>query len=215
MEKLTQGRVLPKDLIKSKKRVADHGEVFTPPWLVEAMLNLSNESDRVEARFLETACGTGNFLIRVLQRKLGFIEKTRTSASEKKHFALSAVMSLYGIELLEDNVLECRQRLLGVFADYLKIETTDEFYRAAVRVVFLNVIHGDALKMRSKDGRPILFSEWNYTGQGNFQRRDFRFDLLTQASASQDIAPAPTKLYPSLTVCEIGYSVTKMRELEL
>ena len=62
-------------LIKSKKRVADHGEVFTPSWLVEAMLDLVNdETQRIDSRFLEPACGSGNFLVRVLQRKLGAIE---------------------------------------------------------------------------------------------------------------------------------------------
>ena len=61
--------------IKSKQRVADHGEVFTPAWLVEAMLDLvKDETERIDARFLEPACGSGNFLVRILQRKLAAVE---------------------------------------------------------------------------------------------------------------------------------------------
>src|ERR1700674_2958776 len=101
-------------LIKSKKRVADHGEVFTPPWMVEAMLNLvRDETERIDSRFLEPACGSGNFLIRVLQRKLSAVElKFAKSEFEKRHYALLALMCTYGIELLEDNINECRANML-------------------------------------------------------------------------------------------------------
>src|SRR5258705_109016 len=103
-------------LIKSKKRVADHGEVFTPPWMVEAMLNLVNdETERIDSRFLEPACGTGTFLVRVLERKLGAVEiKFRMSEFEKRHYALLALMCTYGIELLADNIAECRANMLEI-----------------------------------------------------------------------------------------------------
>jgi len=194
-------------LIKSKKRVADHGEVFTPPWLVEAMLDLTGDSDRIEARFLEPACGNGNFLIRILQRKLAIVDlKSRKSSNDKKYFALIAVMSIYGIEILEDNIVESRKRMLNVFADYLKIEPLDELYRAASRVLSLNIIHGNALKMRTYDNLPIVFSEWEYLGRGKFRRRDFRFDLLAQSSVGRTETLAPIKVYPPMTVGEIGLS---------
>src|SRR6185312_6851418 len=62
-------------LFKSKQRVADHGEVFTPAWMVEAMLNLvRDETERIDSRFLEPACGSGNFLVQVLRRKLVAVE---------------------------------------------------------------------------------------------------------------------------------------------
>src|SRR5579859_6554627 len=88
-------------LIKSRYRVADHGEVFTPPWLVEEMLNLvKGEAERIDARFLEPACGSGNFLVPILQRKLAAVElKFHKSEFEKQHYALLAVMCTYGIEL--------------------------------------------------------------------------------------------------------------------
>lgn len=124
-------------LTKSKKRVADHGEVFTPPWLVKAMLDLvKGETERIDSRFLEPACGSGNFLVRVLERKLGAVElKFGSLQFEKQQYALLALMCIYGIELLPDNIAECRANLLETFAQYLNIEKPDELYRAAYYVL--------------------------------------------------------------------------------
>src|SRR5215510_6441488 len=110
-------------LIKSKKRVADHGEVFTPPWMAEAMLNLvKDDTERIDSRFLEPACGSGNFLVRVLQRKLATVEiKFGKSEFERRHYALLALMCIYGIELLADNIAECRANMLEILAEYLNI----------------------------------------------------------------------------------------------
>jgi hypothetical protein len=193
-------------LIKTKKRVSDHGEVFTPPWLVEAMLDLTAESDRIEARFLEPACGNGNFLIRVLQRKLAVVElKSKKSSHDRNYLALIAVMSIYGIELLEDNIIECRKRLLSVFADYLKIEPLEELYLAAFRILSINLIHGDALKMRTHDNLPIIFSEWEFVGRGKFRRREFRFDRLAHISDGMREPILPMKIYSPMTVGEIAF----------
>lgn len=172
-------------LIKSKKRVADHGEVFTPPWLVDAMLDLVNdEAERIDSRFLEPACGSGNFLVRVLQRKLAAVEiKFGKSDFEKRHYSLYALMCTYGIELLPDNIAECRANMLDVLAEYLNIDEADEAYRAASYVLAQNLVHGDALTMRTEGGQPITFAEWGYLGKGKFQRRDFRLDVLTGSSA--------------------------------
>src|SRR5712672_586944 len=124
-------------LIKSKERVADHGEVFTPPWMAEAMLNLvKDETERIDSRFLEPACGSGNFLVRVLQRKLVTVEiKFGKSEFEKRHYALLALMCIYGIELLADNIAECRANLLEIFGDYLNLDEEDDLYRAASYVL--------------------------------------------------------------------------------
>lgn len=171
-------------LIKSKKRVADHGEVFTPPWLVDAMLDLvKEETDRIDSRFLEPACGSGNFLVRVLQRKLAAVEvKFGRSEFEKNHFALLALMSIYGIELLEDNIFECRSNLIDVLSQYLILSEKDDVYQAALCVLSANLVHGDALTMRNHLGEPIVFAEWGYIGKGKFQRRDFRLEVLTRSS---------------------------------
>jgi hypothetical protein len=204
-------------LIKSKKRVADHGEVFTPTWLVDAMLDLvRGEADRIDARFLEPACGSGNFLVRVLQRKLAAVElKFGKSEFEKRHYALLGLMCTYGIELLADNIAECRANMLDLLADYLNVDDTDDTYRAAFFVLSQNLVHGDALTMRTPDSKPIVFAEWGYLGKGKFQRRDFRLDALTGSSAFSAEGSlfaqlgkheifTPIKTWPTVTVSDLA-----------
>jgi hypothetical protein len=178
---------LPATLIKSKKRVADHGEVFTPDWLVEKMFDLvKGESERIESRFLEPACGSGNFLREILNRKLAAVErKYGKQPFNKKLWALQALACCYGIELLEDNIAECRANMLEIFAAYLGIDEKDDFYRAASHVLSLNLIHGDAMTMKTvpRDGHdagPIMIVEWTYMKAGKFNRRDFRLEVLTK-----------------------------------
>jgi SAM-dependent methyltransferase len=203
-------------LVKSKQRVADHGEVFTPAWMVEAMLDLvKGETERIDSRFLEPACGNGNFLTRILRRKLAAVElKYGQSDFERRHYALLGLMCVYGIELLPDNIADCRANLLEIFAEYLNVEPSDDFYRAAVCVLSLNLIHGDALTMRTWDNLPITFAEWGYLWKGKFQRRDFRLDTLTQSSAFSAEGSLfahlgkheifkPAKTYPPMTVSEL------------
>ena len=171
-------------LTRSKQRIADHGEVFTPDWLVEAMLNLvKDETERIDSRFLEPACGSGNFLVEILRRKLATVElKYGKSDFEKCHYGLLALMCIYGIELLPDNIAECRVNLLEIFAEYLNLEQSEDLFRAASFVLSLNLIHGDALTMQTHDQKPITFAEWGYLGKGKFQRRDFLLDSLTHSS---------------------------------
>src|SRR5437762_7967989 len=147
-------------LFKSKQRVADHGEVFTPPWMAEAMLDLvKGETERIDSRFLEPACGSGNFLVRILQRKFATVEiKFGKSEFEKRHYALLALMCTYGIELLADNIVECRVNLLEIFAGYLNLNESSDMYRAASYVLSQNLVHGDALTMRTHDCQPITFA---------------------------------------------------------
>jgi len=177
-------------LVKSRQRVADHGEVFTPPELVQAMLDLvRSESERIDSRFLEPACGSGNFLVPVLQRKLTTVRaRYGKSGFEHRHHALLALMSIYGIELLADNVEECRQNLLDVMAAELGFDEGDEWYDAAAGVLAVNIVHGDALAMTTVavPRQPITFAEWSYLGKGRFHRRDFRFDTMTQMSTFRE-----------------------------
>ena len=172
-------------LVKSKQRVADHGEVFTPAWMVESMLDLvKGETERIDSRFLESACGDGNFLVQILRRKLAAAELKYGQADfERRHYALLALMCIYGIELLPDNIADCRANLLEIFAEYLNLDPADDMYRAAFYVLSQNLVHGDALTMRAQGNLPITFAEWGYLGKGRFQRRDFRYDSLTQSSA--------------------------------
>jgi len=209
------------ELTKNKQRIADHGEVFTPEWLVEAMLDLvEDETNRIDSRFLEPACGSGNFLVKILQRKLAAVEVKYAKAEfERRNYALLAVMCTYGIELLEDNIAECRKNLLDVFAEYLKLNVSDDFHRAAHHVLSVNLVHGDAMKMTKVDDSPIAFAEWGYLGKGKFQRRDFRLDVLTLSSAfsAEDTLFAttsrheifkPDKTYEPMTVAELSVLAT-------
>ena len=204
-------------LIKSKQRVADHGEVFTPPWMVEAMLDLvKDESERIDSRFLEPACGSGNFLVRVLRRKLAVVDlKYGSSDFERRHYALLGLMCIYGIEILADNIAECRASLLEILAEYFLLEESDELSRAAAYVLSQNLVHGDALTMRTSAGAPIEFAEWGYLGRGKYQRRDFRLDILTESSAfsAEDSLFAhlgkheiftPVKTYPPVSIAELA-----------
>ena len=204
-------------LVKSKQRVADHGEVFTPEWMVEAMLDLvKGETERIDARFLEPACGSGNFIVKILQRKLAAVElKYGKSDFERRHYALLALMCMYGIELLADNIAECRANVLEIYAGYLNLDEADDLYRAASYVLSINIVHGDALTMRDQEGQPITFSEWGYLGKGKYQRRDFRFDILTGSSAFSaegslfaDLGKheifVPTKTYPAMAARELA-----------
>lgn len=205
-------------LVRSKRRVADHGEVFTPAWLVEAMLDLVKaETERIDARVLEPACGSGNFLVPVLRRKLAAVElKFGGSEFEKRHYALLGLMCVYGIELLDDNIAECHKNMLGTLADYVGLDERDELYQAAMYVLSQNVVHGDALTMLTNTGQPITFAEWGYLGKGKFQRRDFRLDTLTQMSSfGEDTLFAelgkheiftPTKSYPPLTLRDLAHA---------
>jgi hypothetical protein len=92
-------------------------------------------------------------------------------------------MCTYGIELLEDNIAECRANMLEVFSEYLNLDEKDDLYQAAFYVLSVNLVHGDALTMLTHEGRPITFAEWGYLGKGKFQRRDFSLEALTQMSA--------------------------------
>lgn len=209
----------PVELVRSKQRVADHGEVFTPPELVEAMLNLvGDEAERIDARFLEPACGSGNFLVPVLQRKLATVDaRYGGSDFEKRHHALLALMSVYGIELLADNVVECRENLAGVFARLVGAKSDDNWSAAASNVLDLNIVHGDALSMttRAATPEPITFAEWAYLGKGRYHRRDFRFDTMTLMSSFGEEGTlfadlgkheifTPTKDHGLLSVIEIA-----------
>ena len=210
------------DLIKSKQRVADHGEVFTPDWMVEAMLDLvKGETERIDSRFLEPACGSGNFLVRVLKRKLAAVElRYGQSEFERRHYALLGLMCMYGIELLADNIAECRANMLAIFDAYLDLDDQDDLHRAALHVLSLNLVHADALTMRMHGDVAITFAEWGYLGKGRFQRRDFRYDSLTQSSSwsaegslfahlGKDELFTPAKTYPPMTVGELAAHVAE------
>ena len=154
--------------------------------------------------------------IKILRRKLAAVEvKYGQSEFEKRHFALHGLMCIYGIELLPDNIAECRSNLLEIFAQYLDLQEGDDLCRAASFVLTQNLVHGDALTMQSAGKQPITFAEWGYLGKGKFLRCDFRFDVLTHSSAfsAEDSLFAhlgkheiftPIKAYAPMTVAELA-----------
>ncbi len=204
-------------LVKSKQRVTDHGEVFTPQRLVEAMLDLVKaESERIDSRFLEPTCGEGNFLREVLLRKLNTVQQRfGDSEFERRHYALLGLMCIYGIELLEDNARSCRSSLANIFTEFINDPEDTKWRRAAEVVLNANIIQADALSMRRPNGEAITFPEWGYLGKGRFQRRDFQYSHLTQQNSfsetlfsGMDIGEifAPKEDYPVFTVEKLAES---------
>ena len=206
------------DLIKSKKRVSEHGEVFTPDWLVQDMLDsVKDESKRIESRFLEPACGSGNFLIPILERKLESAAQIyKASDFERLHYSFLGLMCVYGIELLKDNAAECRSNLSEIFVTRLGIKKDSVEASAAEAILQANIVQGDALSMKDHAGNPIVFPEWTYLGKGKYNRRDFQYDELLQmssfgedtlfASMKPDEIFAPVKDYTPLTISGIAES---------
>jgi hypothetical protein len=201
--------------VVSKQRVADHGEVLTGRREVNAMLDLvKSETERIDSRFLEPACGTGNFLAAILERKLRVVE-TRYGKSqlEFERYAILAVSSVYGIDILEDNVHQCRQRLFGIFdLNYLRLfkgHSSDDCRESVRYILERNIIHGDALSLKTvgDNPKPIVFSEWSPVNGSMLKRRDFTFHGLLAHEAIKAMPlfsdlgadvfiPTPEKEYP-------------------
>ena len=175
--------------VKSKKRVADHGEVFTNEREVNAMLDLvKQETERIDSRFLEPACGDGNFLVEVLRRKLEVVDsRYRKSQLEWERYAVIAVSSIYGVDILEDNAIECRKRLLSIFKDryaaHFKDKCNEDCIRSISFILNRNILWGDALDFTNPiTSAPIVFSEWSAVNGSMIKRRDYIFKFLVEQS---------------------------------
>ncbi len=214
--------------VVSKQRVSDHGEVYTHPREVNAMLDLvKQETERIESRFLEPACGTGNFLVEILERKLAVVaNKYKKSQLEYERYAVIAIGSIYGIDILADNVLACQQRLFDVFdAKYSALfkATAQEQCREAVRFILSrNILHGDALTLKTVGDdvtppQPIVFSEWSAVNGSLLKRRDFVYAHLVETSSHREMPlfsdldeeayiPEPVKDYPLTHFLEVSHA---------
>ena len=178
-----------KKQVKSKKRVADHGEVFTNEREVNAMLDLvKHETERIDSRFLEPACGNGNFLAEVLRRKLKVVDQRYSNNQmDWERYAVIAVSSIYGVDILEDNAKECRERLYTIFDDFYTALFKDkckEECRRSIRFLFdRNILWGDALDFTNPSTKqPIVFSEWSAVNGSMLKRRDYMFKFLVEKS---------------------------------
>lgn len=201
--------------VKSKERVVNHGEVFTAQREVNAMCDLvKEETERIESRFLEPACGNGNFLAEILRRKLEVVKnRYRKNFFDYERYAVLAISSLYGIDILKDNVKECRERLFKIwdkeYVTNVKNLVSGECREAVQYILKKNIVCGDALTMKQNDGTSIIFSEWNFVSVNQIKRRDFAFDELIEAEEREinlftteydektnAIIPRPIKEYP-------------------
>lgn len=201
--------------VKSKKRVTDHGEVFTSKREVNAMLDLvKQETERIDSRFLEPACGTGNFLVEILNRKLNVVvSRYAKSQLEFERYAIIAVSSIYGVDILQDNLIECRARLYSIFdAIYTKLfkASCKEECRTTIQFILSkNILWGDALSLKTPDEnkKPIIFSEWSAVNGSLIKRRDFTLANLLQSQPVEGLnlfsdlgdkafIPTPVKEFP-------------------
>lgn len=176
--------------IKSKERVAAHGEVFTAEREVNAMLDLvKQETERIDSRFLEPACGTGNFLVKILERKLGVVKKKyRRSLLDFEKNAVLALSSIYGVDILADNAAACRERLFGIWSkaykSVCKKDINPDVQNSAKFILEKNIVCGNALSLKKVDDagsdtdEPIVFSEWAFVMGSKMQRKDYTFDEL-------------------------------------
>ncbi|MCE7062551.1 SAM-dependent DNA methyltransferase [Dyadobacter sp. CY343] len=173
--------------VKSKKRVTDHGEVFTNDREVNAMLDLvKHETERIDSRFLEPACGNGNFLAEVLRRKLEVVNSRYSKSQiEWERNAFIAVSTIYGVDILEDNAIECRERLFSIVSKtYFNNFGTNgnlEFLKSVQFLLKRNILWGDALDFTNPiSKKPIVFSEWSFSLGDLVKRRDYVFRFLVE-----------------------------------
>lgn len=206
--------------VKSKKRVTDHGEVFTNEREVNAMLDLvKQETERIDSRFLEPACGNGNFLAEVLRRKLYVVDsRYAKNQNDWERYAVIAVSSIYGVEILEDNAQECRERLFDIFDKHYillyKNKCKVECQRSIQYLLQRNILWGDALDFCNPITKePIVFSEWSAVNGSMLKRRDYVFRFLVeqshQFSLFNDEGEAasidePVKDYPLIHFLKLG-----------
>lgn len=175
--------------VKSRQRVQDHGEVFTNEREVNAMLDMvKQETSRIESRFLEPACGNGNFLAEVLRRKLAVVtQQYKKNPDDYMRYAFVAVSSLYGVDILEDNAQECRDRLFEIVESEARraIKNPDEAFLDAVRYLLnKNILCGDALTLKDASGSPITFAEWSLVTADKVKRRDFLLSELLDGNTN-------------------------------
>lgn len=185
--------------VKSKQRVADHGEVFTSEREVKAMCDLvADECLRIDSRFLEPACGNGNFLAEVLSRKLYVVkDKYKDSTYDYERNAILALTSIYGVDILTDNAEACRERLFNIWVEeytsVCKKEANDEAKESARYILKSNIVCGNALSMMCVDDNQedteqfIVFAEWSFPfNDARVKRRDFRLDVLLKENKDEE-----------------------------
>ena len=208
---------MPEQQIKSKERVSEHGEVFTAEREVNAMLDLVKpETERIDSRFLEPACGEGAFLTEILRRKLAAVKnRYGKNAADYERYSVLAVTSIYGVDIQADNAAICRANLYEIwneeYSAAVKVQANDDCRKAVKYILSKNIVCGDALTLLDKNGEPIEFAEWSFVTPTLIKRRDYRFDELLNGheqeinlfvegweydAETKAFIPAPIREYP-------------------
>lgn len=208
---------MPEQQIKSKERVSEHGEVFTSEREVNAMLDLVKpETERIDSRFLEPACGEGAFLTEILRRKLAAVKnRYGKNAADYERYSVLAVTSIYGVDIQADNAAICRANLYEIwneeYSAAVKAQVNDDCRKAVKYILSKNIVCGDALTLLDKNGEPIEFAEWSFVTPTLIKRRDYRFDELLNGheqeinlfvegweydAETKAFIPAPIREYP-------------------
>lgn len=216
--------------VKSKQRVADHGEVFTAEREVKAMCDLvKQETDRIDSRFLEPACGEGAFLTEILRRKLDVVKRQYgKSPTDYERYSVIAVTSIYGVDILEDNAEICRQKLYKIWNDeysaIVKKWASDQCRESVRFILYKNILCGDALTLLKNDGSPIVFAEWSLVTGDLIKRRDYELSKLLEGHQEQlsldmvgweydeeveAFIPAPIREYPPTDYRKLASSESK------
>lgn len=183
---------MPEKIIKSTDRVKDIGEVFTPQKTVDFMLDqpeINEKANTLDATFLEPSAGEGAFLVEILRRKLNVAVEQSKSTQEMQNNFLLALSSLYGIELMEDNVEQLVMNMITTFRDaYFKAfkpeDQNNKVLKSAQVIIAANMAQGNALTRKTNTGDPIIFSEWKPVGKTKVQRTEYTFESIIEGGGS-------------------------------
>ena len=160
------------NLIKSKNRVQDHGEVFTPKWMVKKMLaepSIREKLHDLHATFFEPSAGEGAFLKEIFHQKLEYVDEISNKSTWKNN-ALWALMSIYAIELLEDNLIKAKQAMIDIFINHYRafmqkdLSTNTDVYKSAEFIINVNIVQGNTLTYKNSKNKLIEFCEWIPSG---------------------------------------------------
>ncbi|HLR73865.1 MAG TPA: hypothetical protein VK077_01250 [Virgibacillus sp.] len=182
-------------LIKSKDRVQHHGEVFTPKWMVKQMLaepSIQSKLNDIHATFFEPSAGEGAFLKEILHQKLNYVDHI-SNKSNWKNNALWALMSIYAIELLRDNLNKARASMLDIFINHYqafmqrRLGVNTDLYKSVKYVINRNIVQGNTLTYKNDDDKLIQFVEWIPNGNNKVEFQNFTFKSLFNNGDIDDV----------------------------
>ena len=175
--------------IKTRKRVRDFGEVFTNEREVKAMCDLCEpDISQIDKKILEPGCGTGNFLVEILQRRL---EK-----SGSDHYKIIVALSnIYGVDIAPDNVVETRERLRQQVMNHLSTNILDNnFLHLLDAILKYNIVIGDLIRGKRK----IYLLDWSIKPNGHIEVEKHNLHDIERARIQAREASSINELYTEL-----------------